>query len=268
MLQIVDDRLLNLCDEYYSLCDDTKEVCKELARIVDVIGFRESELLMFPEVFLWELVHILSDLAARCDHLKIHSIVLRIYRQMFYDCNIDFNKIFCRCTVEMSLYVLGRENFRDICNEDLYNGMAVLKSAWITNRNIRVTDFDFDIIVNVVNICISRFQDIHAAAVADRANPISRRNTTRRNGDDEKQKNVNLISIALDGGLWLINSLITATPKEVAEEEFFSHSKQKLKNSDIRGVIVRMVEKLVLNGFKHLCSSHLQSDININNYTF
>ena len=44
MLQIVDDRLLNLCDEYYSLCDDTKEVCKELARIVDVIGFRESEL--------------------------------------------------------------------------------------------------------------------------------------------------------------------------------------------------------------------------------
>ena len=263
LLQIVDERFFILCSEYYSLCDDTKEVCKEVARIVDVIGLRESELVMLSKDFLWALVHILSDLAARCDHVKIHTMVLRIYRYMFYDCNIDSNQIFCRCTVEMSLHVLGRENFRDICNEDLYNGMAVLKSDWIRNRNIFVTDFEY-IIVNVVNICISRFQDMHAAGtIADRANPISRWSTTRRNGDDEKQKNVNLISIALDGGLWLINSLITATPEEAAEEELFSHSKQKLRNSEIAGVIVRMVEQLVLNGFKHLCSSHLQSAINI-----
>ena len=193
--------------------------------------------------------------------MKTHTMVLTIYRYMFYDCNIDSNQIFCRCTVEMSLHVLGRENFRDICNEDLYNGMAVLKSDWIRNRNIFVTDFEY-IIVNVVNICISRFQDMHAAGtIADRANPISRWSTTRRNGDDEKQKNVNLISIALDRGLWLINSLITGTPQE-GEDEFFSHSNQKLNNSDIGGVIVRMLE-LVLAGFKHISSSHLQLAINI-----
>ena len=256
LLEIVDERLLNLCNEYYTLCGDTKEVCKELAKIVDVIGFREGELRMLPEDFLCALVHIISDLIATgCDHLKIHSMVLRIYRQMFYDCNIDSNRIFCKCVVAISLFILERENFRDICNEDLYNGMIVLKSAWIRNRTICVTQLDFvDVIVNVANICISRFEDMHAAT-------ISRWSTTSLNEDDEKQKNVNLISIALDRGLWLINSLITGTPQE-GEDEFFSHSNQKLNNSDIGGVIVRMLE-LVLAGFKHISSSHLQLAINI-----
>jgi hypothetical protein len=260
--QVVDKQLFNLSYEYYSLCDDAKEVCKEVARFVDIIGFTESDLLMLPKQFFWALVHILSDLAGRCDHLKIQRMVLRIYRRMFYDCSIDCRKIFCSCAVLMSLYVLGRENFRDISNEDLYNGMAVLKSAWIRNKTICVAEFDYvDIIVNVVNICISRFKDMHAAAIADRAKPISTSDTNSRHEDDEVEKNINLISVALDRGLWLINSILTATSHE-GEGEFFSDSEQKLQYLDTVGVIVRMVE-LVLAGFKYVWSSHLLLGINI-----
>ena len=91
---------------------------------------------------------------------------------------------------------------------------------------------------------------MHAAPIVDHANLIFRWSATIiRNEDDEKQKNVNMIIIALNRGLWLINSLMTGTPKE-GEEEFFSHSNQNLKNYDIGGVIVRMLE-LMLVGFKH-----------------
>lgn len=80
--------------------------------------------------------------------------------------------------------------------------------------------------------------------------------------DDEEEKNINLISIALDRGLWLINSILTAATPHEGEGEFFADSKQKLQNSDTSGVIVRMV-KLVLAGFKYMWSSHLQLGINI-----
>jgi hypothetical protein len=49
--QVVDKRLYLLCDYYYYLCEDAKGVCKEVAKIVDVVGFRDSELLMFPKEF-------------------------------------------------------------------------------------------------------------------------------------------------------------------------------------------------------------------------
>ena len=55
--------------EYFSLCDDAKEVCKEVSRIVDIICFTESDLLMLPKHFFSLLVHILLDLAGRFDHL-------------------------------------------------------------------------------------------------------------------------------------------------------------------------------------------------------
>ena len=135
-LQIVDEWLVNLCNEYYSLCNDTKEFRKELARIVDVNGFIEGELQMLHEDFLCALVHIIYDLATRCDHLKIDTIVLRIYHHIFYDFSINSNKIFCNCVVLISLFLLKRKNFRDICNEDLYNGMIVLKSSCFLSKQI------------------------------------------------------------------------------------------------------------------------------------
>ena len=150
--QVVDKRLYLLCDYYYYLREDAKGVCKEVAKIVDVVGFRDSELLLFPKEFLRALVPILSKFATRCDYLKIRSMVLRIYRRMFY---VDCKDVFCSCTVEFAFCMLrerenpeisnedlynGREN-AEIYNEDLYNGMEIL---WLQNRNTNLFDLECD----------------------------------------------------------------------------------------------------------------------------
>jgi hypothetical protein len=105
--------------------------------------------------------------------------------------------------------MLGCTNFRDISNEYLYNGMAFVKSAWMRNKNICVAEFDYvDIIVNVVNICISHFKDMHDATIVDLAKPISIFDTNSRHEDDEVEKNI-------------INSILTITSHE-GEGDFFS----------------------------------------------
>jgi len=74
-------------------------------------------------------------------------------------------------------------------------------------------------------------------------------------------KTVDLISVALEGGLWLINYILTSTSHE-GENEFFSELKKTLQESDIVTQIVRMIE-LVLASFKSMGSSHLHFGINI-----
>ena len=67
----------------------SEEVSREVARVVDIIGFKESYLATVPETFLWAFVHILSNLAVDCNDVKVHSMILRIYRRLFHDYGID-----------------------------------------------------------------------------------------------------------------------------------------------------------------------------------
>jgi hypothetical protein len=55
--------------DYYSSCDDAKEVCKKVAQVVDVISLKDIALEKVPENFIWAVVRILSDLAAECEHV-------------------------------------------------------------------------------------------------------------------------------------------------------------------------------------------------------
>jgi hypothetical protein len=83
LFKVIDAHLLNLLWEWFSSCDDAKEVCWELARIVDIIGLRHNDLETIPGNSVKPFVYILSNLADS-DYLKIESMVLNIYCQMFY----------------------------------------------------------------------------------------------------------------------------------------------------------------------------------------
>jgi hypothetical protein len=258
LTQVVNRKLFILCHEYYSSSNDAKEVCKEVARTLDVIGLKESDLLSVPAEVVWALVHILSELIEDCEHLKLQGMVLRIYRLMFSDYNIDYNLIetqaCCSCVVEVALHMLRRENGRDVTNEDLFNGTAILDAAWTRNRkNCLVTDYVYAL-VNVVIICVSRFQDLHAAATTDDAQASSNSNSIIYH-----ENNIKLISIGLDRGLSLINSLLTDAS---VSKEFFCECKLTLQNLDIVTEIVRIV-KLVLAGCKFFYSLHLIFGITI-----
>lgn len=257
LYQVITEELFYLCRNYYSSCDDAKEVCKEVARFLDVIGLNDSDLAKAPEDFRWGSVHILSDLATECDYVKVQSMVLRIYRRIFSDSDLGHKKVFCSCTVCVALYMLGgRENVSDISNEDLYNGMEILNAAWLQNKSLCISEFDYvDIIVNVVNLCICRLKDLHDAAIADREKPHYCDEL------DKNEKNIYLITIALNQGLWLINSILTVTSYE-DKEEFFWESKQKLQDLDIVSIIVRLV-RLALAGFKYLWASHVEFGLSI-----
>ena len=96
---------------------------------------------------------------------------------------------------------------------------------------------------------------MHTTIMADQDETISKSNTTNHiHNYDEETRDVDLISIALEGGLYLINSMMVAAMTYEA--------KKKLEELDIVRQIVRMVE-LVLEGFKYLKSNHLKYGINI-----
>ena len=242
---------------YYSTCDHVKEIYKEAGRIVDIIGLKESDL---SRDYFMTIATMLCCLARYCDQLKIQGMVLRIYCRMFYELNIENLSEYCllnlcKYAVEVTHNVLGRENFRDIANEDLYNGMEILRAAWM-KKQISCTDSEFNflrIVVRSVILCISRFRYLHNATVA---------NEVEKKNDEGEAKKVHLISVALEGGLSLINSIVTATSQEELENQFFSKSKERLHELDIVREIVGMV-KLILAGFKRLGSSHLEFGLNI-----
>ena len=75
LFTVIGDALLNLCREYYLFCDYAKEVCRELATIVDIIGLKANDLVTLPETSVAAFIHILNDLA-ESELLKIQSMVL------------------------------------------------------------------------------------------------------------------------------------------------------------------------------------------------
>ena len=239
-------------------------MCKEVARIVDVIGFKEIDLLTLPQESGWSFVHIIYLLIDQSEHLKLQGLVLRIYRLIFVDWNTDNCDIrrktsFCSCVLYVAIHMLRREKSSDILNEHLCNGTAILHVAWMKNRKICFDIYYVDALVNVVIICVSRFRELHVAATAHDAQASSRSISVICY---ENETNIKLIGAALDLGLSLISSLLTDTSLEEDEEEFLCESKIRLRNLDIVNEIVRMV-KLVLAGCKFFHSIHFQFGINI-----
>ena len=109
--------------------------------------------------------HILYEIL-KCQLLKIETIVLRICRRLYqcFDCNRKLRLVFSDFSFNAALYLLDhRRNSKEITNENLYNGTAILKFDWV-RKNFCGLESYVDTLVNVVIICISRFQDLHAAA--------------------------------------------------------------------------------------------------------
>lgn len=262
--KVVSEPLLVLCREYYSVCDYIKEVFREAARIVDIIGVKYIDLQSVPEKSVCAFVHMLTHLA-ELEYLKIQSMVLRIYSQLFFgsinyllgSISVQRSDIFCNRVVETVFYLLSRENVPDITNEDLYNGMLTLKAGWIKNANLVLDSGQYvDVLVNMVIICVSRLETLHADAVR---HAKSRSHNT---GNDQTI-NIHKISTALYQGLslidWLIDRWVT---DNLNGGHSFADQKARLQTLDIVKEIIRMV-KLDLSGFKLMEPSHFHFGLNI-----
>ena len=226
LFMVVDTQLY----DYYSSSDEAKEVCRELARIVDIVGLRQSDLVKLPENSVQAFLHILCRLG-KSEYSKIESMVLNIYRRMLhYDVDYTFLKnrtVLHSCVIEITLELLGRDNPADkIIDKDLQNGIAVLKTAWIWNRPSLLHFDDYvDVLVNVVILCISRYQEHLVASRHEAARCIGK---------------------ALNGALELIKGLLKA---EDSEHYSYVDEKMRLEQLDIVKDIVRILQ-LVRAGFK------------------
>ena len=134
----------------------------------------------------------------------MESMVLRIYCGLLKDCYYYLDdSIFYMVIVAFDVLV-GRENPKDIVNEDLYNGMTILRDAWMNDIPVF---FPFpmygELLCIVVTICISRLEELHDSQTG-----------RHENDNGEVEKNINLISMALDQGLLLIHHLIRSSPSE------------------------------------------------------
>ena len=134
----------------------------------------------------------------------MQSMVLRIYCGLLKDCYYYLDdSIFYMVIVAFDVLV-GRENPKDIVNEDLYNGMTILRDAWMNDIPVF---FPFPVygqlLCIVVTICISRLEELHDA-----------QSSGHGNDNGEVENNINLISMALDQGLLLIHHLIRSSPSE------------------------------------------------------
>jgi hypothetical protein len=260
LFQVINLQLLYSCRKFSgSSCDDAQEVCKELARIVDVMGgLEEKDLWMVPEKSVLAFVLILFDLK-HAGFLKIQTMVLRIYRGMVDNC-INYllrNKGFpIYYLVELPLSVLSEwESPRDVVNEDLYNGMTILRVAWISNVCLFCFPRCVEVLCMVVTVSISRLQELHDAVTARNHKDDAMNSSTSSHEDDngEVDNNIHLLSMALVQGLFLIYYLLTAPH---SEEDHHPHSRETLQSMDIVEPVVRMV-KLVLAGNKFFQLSHL-----------
>jgi hypothetical protein len=274
LFQVISRELLYSSFQYSrSSHNDTKEVYKEVAKIVDAMGgLKENDLQMASESSVWGFMLILFDLL-NSEYLKLQSMVLKIYRGMFEHC-IDYLRtvehIFIRPIVKNTLYVLAqRDSPRDIANEDLCNAMVILKAASI--NSIRASDFPryVDVLYTVVMRCVSRFQELHDfraqpssissshEAYQEAASLSSNGSSSFQEDQDhgEVENNIHMISMALDQGLFLIYSLLTL-PHGEKEPHIYESPKKQLQSLDIIKQIVLMVE-LILAGNKFFQSCHL-----------
>ena len=241
LFKVIDMHLFHSLWNCYHSSDDAKEVCRELVRIVDIIGLRQCQLETIPGNSLTPFVYILSNLADS-SYSKIESLVLNIYSQIFYygmSYALQNNECFHACVIADVLKLLGREDARDITNEDLDKGTAVLRAAWLCQRNALI-DFDnyVDVVVDVVILCISRFRDNVAVA-----SPGSRTSVT--------------IGKALSRGLKLIQYIATYD----GDYGIYDYEKDRLVRLDVVKHLVQMVG-LVVAGFE-FTPFHVELGLNI-----
>ena len=246
LFEVINGSLIHLLRKYYN---NAMEVCTEVVKIVDVIGLEDHHLQTAPEDSVRAFMCILYDVAQN-EHSKIQTRVLKIYwgsiDYILQSVNSSFFFI-----IDVTLDLLARRQSY-ISNEDLYYGTTILKAAWIKNyRHVLVFEYYVDAIVDAVIICVSRFKEMHAIAVAHRG-------SSKRPRRHEVKKNI-ILKTALGHGLFLIDCLITADDEDA---QFLIQPKERLRSLDIVKDILQMVE-LVLGGFKFLESSHLRLGLNI-----
>ena len=159
------DSLCYLLREYSTIYDDAMHLWNELVKIADVIVLEDRHLLAAPPISVWGFMRILFSLGVD-EYSKIRSSVLRIYCQ-----SMDYflqDKKFYSLVVHLRIYVFAGLSFSDISIEDLYNGIGILKAAWIKNCSTLDSEYEdyVEAIVNAVIICISRFQEMHTIYIA------------------------------------------------------------------------------------------------------
>jgi len=170
LFQVVNEPLHSLFLEHYPSCEYAMEVCIEIAKIVDVISLRGRDRISIPNNCVHTFARILYDLS-ESKYLKIKSMDLRIFLRLFYAgiiYNLGYSNVLPRYVIEIAQYILWRQNSKDITNEDLYNGMAILSIAWTKNELVVLNiTYYVDLLVNVVINCINHLQDLNIEVVED-----------------------------------------------------------------------------------------------------
>lgn len=175
-----------------------------MVRIVDVVGgLKRIDLEMARRTSVKAFIGILDDLVLDySEYFKTQSMVFRMCRLILehWVLSFDLKKDFMFDVAGPAVCLLAvQESTSDIANEDMYNGMKILKDAAIDNIYC-VSLVVFHIIVA---ICISRLQDLH-----DDARPISCPNHDTGDNGELENNNIHLISKALEDGLFAISSQI------------------------------------------------------------
>ena len=183
--KVITDSLCYLLREYSTIYDDAMHLWNELVKIVDVIVLEDRHLLAAPPISVWGFMRILFSLGVD-EYSKIRSSVLRIYCQ-----SMDYflqDKKFYSLVVHLPIYVLAGLSFSDISIEDLYNGIGILKAAWIKNCSTLDSEYEdyVEAIVNAVIICISRFQEMHTIYIASQGTSNSEKTSRLQ----EVEKNI------------------------------------------------------------------------------
>ncbi|GLJ11645.1 hypothetical protein SUGI_0173540 [Cryptomeria japonica] len=242
LFRVVNLELVNLYSKFSSssstLCEEAKDVYREVARIVNIIGLTERDLIKIPEKFVNALMHVLSQLR-KSKYVKIQSLVLRIYRWIFHDCSgLLFSskmELFGPYVVNVPIQLLGRPSQMDISTEDLNNGTAILKAIWAQNKFALLACNKYpQLLVNVTTLCISLYE---------------------KELQNEVEKKLQ-ISLALEQGLWLLHKLLIKSDDNFSYHFHFDTAEKKLLSMEIVNNIVGMA-RLGIRGLK-FDSLHLE----------
>jgi hypothetical protein len=155
---------LTLTQEVKEIKEAAVDVCKEILKAVDVIGFRNSDIAGENSIGYFVLRGLITNLCNAYNNSegypKIQSIVLRVFRQIsdqnVVGLRLYQNIIFCLPSVGLpaAINILSRDQATEISSEDLNYGIAILRIAWMLSLKLYVDDIQ--VLINAVIICIAR----------------------------------------------------------------------------------------------------------------
>ena len=132
------------------------DVCREIAKAVDVIGFRSSDFAGENStgytVLHGQITNLCNAYINSEGYPKIQSIVLRFFTQIS-----DQNVVglwLPSVGLPVALNILSRDEATEISSEDLNYGIAILRIAWMLSLKLSVDHIQ--VLINAVIICIAR----------------------------------------------------------------------------------------------------------------